>query len=81
MADIDEQEFDGITVQIDRTLCVGFGDCVTAEPGVFEIDGSDVAVFRMPAESVPRERLLAACAACPVDAIVVLDSSGARLVP
>lgn len=69
-----------IAVRIDRTLCVGFGDCITTAPEAFALDEEDVAVFKDP-DSVPRWRLLEACAACPVDAITVEDQDGNQLVP
>lgn len=70
----------GLTILIDPDLCVGFGDCVTASPEAFELDEDGIAVFRAP-ETVPRERLLEACDACPVDALTVLDEDGRQLVP
>ena len=70
----------GLVVRIDRTLCVGFGDCVKASPGSFALDGDDVAVFVAP-ETVSREELLRACACCPVDALTVCDARGEQLVP
>lgn len=69
-----------LTVEIDRTLCVGFADCITTAPEAFELDAEGIAVFKRP-EEVPRWRLLEACAACPVDALTVLDEHGRRLVP
>ena len=70
----------GLRVRIDRTLCVGFGDCVTAAPEAFILDVEDIAVFRAP-ESVDRACLLRACASCPVDALTVWDESGEQVVP
>ena len=70
----------GLRVRIDRTLCVGFGDCVTASPEAFVLDASDVAIFRAP-EAVDRQQLLRACASCPVDAITVWDDTGEQIVP
>ncbi|HEY2375543.1 MAG TPA: ferredoxin [Gemmatimonadaceae bacterium] len=70
----------GLRVRIDRTLCVGFGDCVTAAPDAFILDGEDIAVFRAP-ETVDRACLLRACASCPVDALTVWDESGEQIVP
>ena len=75
-----EREVHGLRVRIDRTLCVGFGDCVTASPEAFALDGDDIVVFVAP-ESVERAQLLRACASCPVDAITVWDASGDQLVP
>ena len=75
-----ERTIDGLRVRIDRTLCVGFGDCVSEAPEAFALDGENVVVFVAP-ESVGRERLLRACASCPVDALTVCDSDGTQLVP
>jgi ferredoxin len=65
---------------IDATLCVGFGDCVTAAPGAFRLDAEGIVEFADPA-GTPREQLLAACAACPVDALLVWDAHGAQVIP
>ncbi|MEE9208431.1 MAG: ferredoxin [Gemmatimonadota bacterium] len=72
--------FGDLRVEIDRTLCVGFGDCVQAAPETFELDEEDVAVFK-PGAAPDRERLIRACAECPVDAITVIDGEGVTLVP
>ena len=77
---VDERVVDGFTFRVDRTLCVGFEDCVEEAPEAFELDEEGVAVFTTP-ETVERERLLAACRACPVDALVVLDAEGRQIVP
>jgi ferredoxin len=80
VSDESERVVDGLRVRIDRTLCVGFGDCVTAAPDAFVLDGDDGAVFRAP-ETVDRACLLRACASCPVDALTVWDESGEQIVP
>ena len=69
-----------LRVRIDRSLCVGFGDCVTEAPEAFILDEEGVAVFVAP-ERVERERLLRACELCPVDAITVWDPEGNQIVP
>ena len=80
MSDFDERVIGGLRVRIDRTLCVGFGDCVTEAPEAFVLDDDSVAVFVNP-EQLDRERLLRACDVCPVDAITVWDVDGRQLVP
>ena len=80
MSDFDERTIGGLRVRIDRTLCVGFGDCVTEAPEAFVLDDDSVAVFVNP-EQLDRERLLRACDVCPVDAITVWDAEGRQLVP
>lgn len=69
-----------LRVRIDRSLCVGFGDCITEAPEAFTLDDEGVAVFVSP-ERVERERLLRACELCPVDAITVWDAEGNQIVP
>lgn len=80
MSDFEERTIAGLRVRIDRTLCVGFADCVTEAPEAFVLDDSGTAVFVKP-EAVDRDRLLRACDVCPVDAITVWDASGGQIVP
>jgi len=76
----EERRVGGLRIRIDRSLCVGFGDCVEAAPAAFRLGGDDVVAFVEP-ESVEREQLVAACDACPVDALAVWDETGAQIVP
>jgi ferredoxin len=69
----------GLRCEIDRDLCVGFGDCVTESPESFDLDDEGIAVFTTP-EAADRPRLLEACKSCPVDAITVYDD-GVAIVP
>ena len=69
----------GLVVRIDRTLCVGFGDCVDGA-AAFVLDDEGIAVFATP-EEVPRDVLLRACESCPVDALSVWDEEGRCIVP
>ena len=80
MADHEERVIGPLRVRIDRGLCVGFGDCVEGAPEAFALDGEGLAVFTSP-DSVDRAQLLAACDACPVDAITVWDETGRQVVP
>ena len=80
MADFDERVVAGLRVRIDRTLCVGFGDCVKESPVAFALDEENVAVFVNPG-AVAREALLRACASCPVDALTVWEADGRQIVP
>jgi ferredoxin len=78
--DGEERIVHGLRVRIDRSLCVGFGDCVTEAPEAFRLDDESVAVFVVP-ERVECARLLKACDACPVDAITVWGADGRQIVP
>lgn len=80
MADFEERQVGGLRVRIDRSLCVGFGDCIEGAPQAFVLDDEGLAVFKEP-EAVEHSQLLAACDACPVDAITVWDERGAQIVP
>ena len=80
MAGCDERVIGGLRVHIDRTLCVGFGDCVKESPAAFALDEENVVVFAAP-DTVTRETLLRACASCPVDALTVWGEDGTQLVP
>jgi ferredoxin len=80
VGDVQDRVVAGLHIRIDRTLCVGFGECVTAAPGAFALDGDDLVVFLKP-EAVDRDHLLSACDACPVDALTVWDEAGEQLVP
>ena len=80
MSDIVDRQFEDLTVRIDRTLCVGFGDCVELAPDAFDLDDEDVAVF-VESDVVDRDRLLKACDTCPVDALLVFTRDGRQIVP
>lgn len=75
----EERSTQGLRVCIDRSLCVGFGDCVDAAPEAFQLDDENIVILIDP-ERVDRERLLRACDACPVDAISVWDEDGRQIV-
>ncbi len=69
-----------LVIRIDPTLCVAFGDCISAAPEAFRLDPEDIVEFVEP-HRLDRERLLGACASCPVDALSVWDGEGRQLVP
>ena len=81
MAETEEMVVSGVRVQIDRSLCVGFGDCVSEAPEAFRLDGEDLAIFGENPARVERERLVRACDLCPVDALTVWDEEGRQLIP
>jgi ferredoxin len=78
--DHEELVLGGARIRIDRTLCVGFGDCVEEAPAAFRLDDEGVVVFVQP-DAVEWTLLLRASDACPVDAITVWDADGRQLVP
>ena len=80
MADFDERVVGGLRVRIDRTLCVGFGNCVTGAEQAFVLADDGVVAFMNP-ELVAREQWRGAGGACPVDALTVWNDNGQQLVP
>ena len=76
-----ERTIEGLRIHIDRDLCVSFGDCIEAAPGVFEFDGEEIAVFVSEPGTITREKLIAACESCPVDALTAFDEKGEQLAP
>jgi ferredoxin len=80
MSDRDERRVAGLRIEIDRGLCVGFGDCVSEAPAAFRLDAGGLVTFADP-EGVAREHLLRAGDACPVDAITIWDAEGRQLAP
>ncbi|MDX1622912.1 MAG: ferredoxin [Gemmatimonadota bacterium] len=76
-----ERRIGELTVRVDRQLCVGFADCVDEAPETFLLDEEGLATFTDAPERADRERLVAACEACPVDALILLDADGEEIVP
>jgi len=68
MTDHDERQVGDLIVRIDRTLCVGFGDCVDEQEPAFRLADDGVAVFLHP-ERMNSEALIRLCESCPVDAL------------
>ena len=69
-----------VVIEIDRTLCFGFGDCVDTAPGVFALDDEEKAVVLDP-DAEDLDFILEAAQNCPVDAIIITDAKGQQLYP
>jgi len=69
-----------VTIEVDRQLCYGFGDCVDSAPAVFALDDEDVSVVIDP-DGAPLDDVVEAAQNCPVDAIVILDEDGDQIYP
>lgn len=72
----------GVTIEVDRILCFGFGDCVDSAPDVFALDDEEKSVVVDP-DGADLDDLLTAAQDCPVDAIFVIraDETGEQLYP
>ena len=76
-----ERKLRGLTVRIDRTLCIASANCMVDSPDLFEFDDENVCAFGPGAASVERDELIRACKICPVEALIVLDEDGKPIVP
>jgi ferredoxin len=69
-----------VTIEVDRALCYGFGDCVDSLPDVFALDDEDTAIVLDP-DAEPLDDIVEAAQNCPVDAIVITDEDGGQIYP
>ena len=76
-----ERRIAGLTVRIDRHTCIASENCIELAADAFEMGEDNVVAFRDTEPEIGRDRLIEACAICPVDALTVLDEGGERLVP
>jgi len=68
-------------IEVDHSLCVGNGTCLTIAPGVFAHNAYRQSEVTSPA-GAPEEVVLRAATNCPVGAIRVSDATtGDRLFP
>jgi ferredoxin len=81
MADQPERQISGLTVRIDRDLCIGSGNCTNLAPEIFEIQEDAVVDFKAETPDVDRDRLIESASICPVDALFVFDDEGEQIVP
>ena len=68
-----KREINGLTVEIDRTLCIGSGSCVALAADLFEIDDQNLVRFQEDPPDMDPEQVKEACTVCPVDALRVYD--------
>lgn len=81
MDDIEERVVSGLTVRVDRAVCIGSKNCIHLAPEVFELGADQVVTFLEDAEDIEQDRLTEACRVCPVDALLVFDEMGEQIVP
>jgi len=81
MDDTREREISGKTMRIDRTLCIGSGNCTNIAPEIFVIREDNIVDFQEDTPDIERGRLEEAAALCPVDALILEDEEGEQIVP
>ena len=62
-------------IEIDRSLCSGFGSCAELAPHIFELDAAGTATVRVGHTDDPA--VLDACDSCPMAAIRVIEEQAA----
>lgn len=61
-------------IQIDRSLCSGFGSCADAAPSLFRVGDDGIAVVLREVDDLADA--IDAADSCPMGAITVLDDEG-----
>jgi ferredoxin len=64
-----------LEITVDRSLCIGSGDCVDTAPNVFQLDEEDKAVVVDP-DGASVDEIIQAAGNCPVSAIFVVGEEG-----
>lgn len=67
-------------IVVDRAKCIGAGSCVAVAPGVFQLDGENLAYVIDP-DSTDEDTILLAAQSCPVLAIELYDEAGKKIFP
>ena len=70
----------GITVHVDKDLCIGAATCVAIAPHTFLLDSEAKAIFLNTADNDTEESIIDAARGCPVAAIYI-DKDGQRIYP
>lgn len=71
----------GLTIRIDRNLCIGAGTCIAVAPKAWELDDEAKAILLETADQETDENLIESARACPVAAIFVTDDTGKQIFP
>jgi ferredoxin len=59
-----------LSIEINREVCMGSGNCSFWAPGVFDLDDDGIAIVTDP-EGEPEEKILLAGQGCPTQAISI----------
>jgi len=81
MDDTRERRINGKTMRIDRTLCIGSGNCTNLAPELFVIRQDNIVDFQDETPDIEAGRLEEAASVCPVDALILEDENGEQIVP
>lgn len=59
-----------LEIAIDRSLCMGSGNCSFWAPGVFDLDDEGIAVV-LDVDAQPEDKIVLAAKGCPTQAITL----------
>ena len=69
-----------LSITINKTRCIGSGDCVETAPTVFRLDDAGKSEL-IDAAAASDSVIVSAARSCPVKAITVVDEAGVQLFP
>jgi ferredoxin len=69
-----------LSITVNKTRCIGSGDCVETAPAVFQL-GDDGKSEVVNASGADDSIIVSAARSCPVKAITVVDEAGVQLFP
>ena len=61
-----------LSIEINREVCMGSGNCSFWAPGVFDLDDDGIAIVLDPT-AAPDDKIVLAAQGCPTQAIAVFD--------
>jgi len=76
-----QRQIGDVTVRIERESCIGSGNCIKVASGLFELDDESIVTFSEGSAPPDRATVIEACEICPVEALIVTDAEGKRVVP
>jgi ferredoxin len=69
-----------LSITVNKTRCIGSGDCVETAPAVFQLDDQGKSEV-VNASGADDSIIVSAARSCPVKAITVVDEAGVQLFP
>jgi ferredoxin len=69
-----------LSITVNKTRCIGSGDCVETAPAVFQLDDAGKSEV-IDAAGASDPVIVSAARSCPVKAITVVDEAGVQLFP
>lgn len=69
-----------LSITVNKTRCIGSGDCVETAPAVFQLDEAGKSEL-IDAAGAGDSVIVSAARSCPVKAITVVDEAGVQLFP